>query len=176
MKSNFKQTAVRTLLASAFGLVCATFGVNGYAATTTGNLAVSASVAANCTISAGSVAFGAYDPIVANATSAKSATGAVTTTCTNGSAAYITLSQGLDPATGSTDAAPVRQMISGSNSLKYFLYSDTSSTVWGNTGSSGKGDTGTGTTSALTVYGSVPAAQNVPVGTYADTVVATVTF
>jgi spore coat protein U-like protein len=29
---------------------------------------------------------------------------------------------------------------------------------------------------ALTVYGKVPAAQNVPVASYGDTVVATVTF
>ena len=163
------------VLVSALGLFSA-FGATSHAATSTANLAVSATVAANCTISAGSVAFGAYDPIVANASAAKNASGSVTTTCTNGSAAYITLSQGLNPSSGSTDAAPVRQMVSGSNALKYYLYSDTSSTVWGNTGASGKGDTGSGTASALTVYGSIPAAQNVPTGTYADTVVATVTF
>ena len=171
LESSLKHVAFGSFLA-----VFAAFGANSHAATSTANLAVSATVAANCTISAGSVAFGAYDPIVANAAAAKTATGTVTTTCTNGSAAYITLSQGLHAAGGSTDAAPLRQMISGTNALKYFLYSDLSSAVWGNTGSSGKADTGTGVASALTVYGSIPAAQNVPAGTYADTVVATVTF
>ena len=116
MKSSLNNVALGSLLASACALFAA-FGVNASAATSTSNLAVTATVAANCTISAGSVAFGAYDPIVVNATNAKTATGTVTTTCTNGSAAYITLSQGLNPATGSTDAAPVRQMLSGSNAL-----------------------------------------------------------
>jgi spore coat protein U-like protein len=61
--------------------------------------------------------------------------------------------------------------------LSYSLFQDsTRATVWGNDAATGVGHTGTGASSALTVYGSVGSGQNVPAGTYADTVVATVTF
>ena len=46
-----------------------------YGATTTANVGVGASVAANCTIGTAPVAFGAYDPVVANAAVALTATG-----------------------------------------------------------------------------------------------------
>ena len=36
--------------------------------------------------------------------------------------------------------------------------------------------TGTGASQDLTVYGTLPGGQNVPVGSYSDTVVATITF
>jgi spore coat protein U-like protein len=149
-----------------------------HAGTQTANLAVNATVTANCTISTAAVAFGSYDPVVANATTALNGTGSVTVTCTSGDAANVTLGQGADAATGSTDAAPLRQMKdSGSDVLAYSLYSDGArSTVWGNTTATGVSDTGNGTAQTLTVYGSVAAGQNVPAGTYSDTVVATVTF
>ena len=51
------------------------------AATATGNLNVSASISALCTVGASTMAFGAYDPT--NATN-DDATGAVSVTCTNG--------------------------------------------------------------------------------------------
>ena len=48
--------------------------------------------------------------------------------------------------------------------------------VWGGTAASDVPHTGTGTETSLTVYGRIPAGQNVPAGSYSDTVVATVTF
>lgn len=148
------------------------------AGTATSNLSVTATVSANCTISTAPVAFGAYDPIVANATTALNGTGTVTVTCTTGSAATITLGQGTNPATGSTDAAPLRQMKdSATDVLAYSLFQDTGrTTVWGNTAGTGVAETGTGTVQNVTVYGAVPAGQNVPAASYSDTVVATVTF
>lgn len=149
-----------------------------HAGTATSNLSVTATVSANCTISTAPVAFGAYDPIVANATAALDGTGTVTVTCTTGSAATITLGQGTSPATGSTDAAPLRQMKdSGTDVLAYTLYQDSGrTTAWGNTAGTGVAETGTGTVQNVTVYGAVPAGQNVPAASYSDTVVATVTF
>ncbi len=148
------------------------------AGTATSNLSVTATVSANCTISTAPVAFGAYDPIVANATSPLNGTGTVTVTCTNGSAATITLGQGTNAASGSTDAAPLRQMKdSSTHVLAYSLYQDTGrTTVWGNTAGTGVAETGTGAVQNVTVYGAVPAGQNVPAASYSDTVVATVTF
>ncbi|MGH8549455.1 MAG: Csu type fimbrial protein [Methylococcales bacterium] len=146
-------------------------------ATATSNLSVTATVTANCTIATNTLAFGNYDPIVANAASALNGTGSVTITCTNGSSATITLDQGANPGGGSTNAIPLRRMTDGSNFLSYFLYQNSSrTTVWGNTAGTGVAATGTGTAAIHTVYGQVTAAQNLPAGNYSDTVVATVTF
>jgi spore coat protein U domain-containing protein, fimbrial subunit CupE1/2/3/6 len=148
------------------------------AGTATSSLAVNASVSANCTITTSAVAFGAYDPIVTNATTALDGTGTVSVTCTNGSAVAVTLDQGANAANGSTDTVPLRQMKdSTTDVLAYFLYSDAGhTTVWGNTAGTGENDTGNGVQQTLTVYGSVPAGQNVPAASYSDTVIATVTF
>jgi spore coat protein U-like protein len=175
MKSRFSQRRPNLVLVSAIALAAVSLGSHA-AGTATSDLGVSASIAANCTISTSPVAFGAYDPITANKTAALNGTGSVTTTCTSGSAVTVTLGQGVNPV-GDVDAAPVRQMASGANRLAYFLYSNTGrTTVWGNTAPTGMADTGTGATSTLTVYGAITANQNQPTGDYLDTVVATVTF
>jgi spore coat protein U-like protein len=149
-----------------------------HAGTATSSLSVTATVSANCTITTAPVAFGAYDPIVADATNPLDGTGTVTVTCTNGSDATITLDQGTNAAGGSTDVAPLRQMKdSGADVLAYTLYQDSGrTTVWGNTAGTGVPETGTGAAQDVTVYGSVAAGQNVPAASYSDTVVATVTF
>ncbi len=148
------------------------------AATATSNLSVTASVSANCTISTAPVAFGAYDPVSANASTALAGTGTVNVTCTNGASTTVTLGQGSNANTGSTDAAPARRLKDGgTNYLTYELYQDTGhTTVWGNTAGTGVANTGTGGQTSITVYGTVDAGQNVPAGNYSDTVVATVTF
>lgn len=145
------------------------------AGTATSSMAVSATVANNCTISNGGVAFGAYDPIVANATTDLAVTGTITTTCTNGASVTVGLDQGAHPGTSSTPAAPVRRMLAGTtNYLSYQLYSDSAhTTVWNATGPT---VTGTGAAVATTVYALATKGQNIPTGSYADTVVATVTF
>ena len=102
--------ALRLVLASALVAADGAFGVNSHAATNTGNLPVNAIVNASCTISTSPVAFGEYDPIVTNKSVALDGAGTVTTTCTLGSAATITLGQGANAAAGSSDAIPVRQI------------------------------------------------------------------
>ncbi|MGR9085689.1 MAG: Csu type fimbrial protein [Gammaproteobacteria bacterium] len=171
------QSNVRNFLAAWLAVAVAVSGAGVRATTTTSNLNVSASVTANCTISTTPLAFGEYDPIVANRSVPLNGEGAVTTICTKGSAPVVTLGQGANPAAGSSDATPLRQMASGDSRLPYFLYQEAGRTlVWGNTPATGKGDTGTGLASTLTVYGQIPANQFKPAGSYADTVVATVTF
>jgi len=92
------------------------------------------------------------------------------------------LNQGANPDSGSTEAAPLRQLADGANKLAYNLYTDTEGNiVWGNTtGTLGTGVpiAGTGQEVSTPVYGKIQGNQsgNVPVGTYQDTVVATVTF
>ena len=148
-----------------------------FAGTATSNMSVTATVTANCTISAGSLAFGTYDPVVANASTALNGSATLTVTCTNGAAATLTLGQGSNANTGSTDTAPLRRMKTGTNFLSYSLYQDSGrSTTWGNTSATGVSYTGTGSVGSVTVFAAVAAAQNVPAGSYADTVVATITF
>ena len=142
------------------------------------NLSVSATVSANCTISTSALAFGSYDPVSANASAALDGTGGVTVTCTNGAAATITLGQGTNATIGSNDAAPLRRLKdSGTNYISYSLYQDSGrSAVWGNTAGTGVSHTGSGAATAISVYGRISAGQNLPAGSYSDTVVATVTF
>lgn len=176
MNTNFdfkKNTYVRAIAVS---LLLGSFGTSGFAGTATSNMAVTATITANCTIVAGpTLAFGAYDPIVTNAATNLDGTATLSTTCTTGSTPTITLDQGLNPAVGSTATVPLRQMASGANRLAYFLYSDAArTTVWSNTGVATP--TATGTAQTNTVYGRVTSGQNKPVGSYADTVTVTVTF
>jgi len=148
------------------------------AATATANLTVSATISNTCTITTAAVAFGAYDPIVANATSPLNGTGQITTTCTAGASPVITLGQGSNAGGGSTNPAPVRRMANGTNYMAYALYQDSGrSTVWGNTPATAPAAVaGTGLAQNTTVYGQVAAGQDLPAATYTDTVVATVTF
>ena len=148
------------------------------AGTATGNMAVSMNVSANCTISAGDLTFASYDPVTANHTSPLNGSAVLTLNCTNGAVTKVTLGQGANANAGSTEATPLRRSISGANFLSYWLFSDTGrTTAWGNTVATGASYTGTGASdSSVIVYGQVAAGQNVPGGTYQDTVVATVTF
>ncbi|GGX19794.1 hypothetical protein GCM10007242_28390 [Pigmentiphaga litoralis] len=172
MKANFRIAAIKLALSSVFLLGAPLTAVNAYAADATSSMAVGATVANTCAISTAPIAFGAYDAV----TKAEiNTTGSVTVTCTLGAATVVKLNQGLNPTGPSTDAVPVRQMISGANLLPYSLSTEaTMATVWENL--TGVAHTGTGTATILTVYGRIAADQNVPAGTYADTVVATVTF
>jgi spore coat protein U-like protein len=149
------------------------------AGTATANLGVSATITNNCTISTAALAFGAYEPL--SGAAAVNGTGTVTVACTSGlTGAVVTLGQGLHAAGGSTDAVPLRQMQNGGTAkLTYKLYSDSGrTTVWGNTAATGlAASTGTGTNQNLTVYGTIDSGQNtLQAGSYADTVVATITF
>lgn len=134
----------------------------------TTSLPISASIAARCTVSAATVAFGIYDP-----TANSDQNGSITIQCTKGSAATISLNEGAAPA-GRQMAGP------GTDILTYELYSDAAGgTVWGS-GSGGSTVAYNAANSApttVTVFGRIPAGQNnAGVGAYADTVTVTVTF
>jgi spore coat protein U-like protein len=170
-KMSARMLTVAGATALALGVVSGTQA----ASPQTANLSVSATVSANCTISTTAVAFGQYDAIVTHASTPLDVSGKVSVTCTSGAPATITLGQGPDPTPGSTDAVPVRRMKAGSNYLSYQLYSEgTHTTVWNN--DTGVANVGTGANQDLDVFGRVAAGQNVPTGSYTDTVVATITF
>jgi spore coat protein U-like protein len=138
------------------------------------SLTVTASVTKNCTISTSPVNFGAYDPVAAHAAAPLDGTGTVIVTCTKGAPAKVGLGIGSN-AQGTT-----RRMSGGTAAfLLYELYRDPSrTTIWGDTL-----DTALDVPAApdrnprtFTVYGRVAQAQDASVGSYTDTVVATVNF
>jgi spore coat protein U-like protein len=144
------------------------------AASATANLSVTATVGANCTISTTAVAFPAYDPIVANASVNDDGTGSVIITCTKGTAATIGLGLGAN-ASGSQ----MRMKDATTDYLNYALYQDSGrATVWGNSGAGLLSPVAAPDKNprTFTVYGRIPSAQDVPAGSYTDTVVATVNF
>jgi spore coat protein U-like protein len=168
--------------------VCVAMGISltpalpVYAGSATANLAISATVASNCTISTLPVAFGVYDPIVANAAAALNGNGSITIACTKGSIPVLTLDLGAN-ASGS-----VRRMANGvTERLPYELYQPPTNvagaacgaltTVWGT--AAGSLTTVAAPSKAARTYnvcGSIPGGADVAVGAYTDTVVATVTF
>jgi spore coat protein U-like protein len=133
-------------------------------------LQVSVSVPPACTVGAGTLAFGAYDPIVANAITPLDAQGTFQIACTRNTSWSVALGQ------GNFAAGAVRRMASGAQRLAYELYRDAGRTaVWSAAGTVN----GTAPSSApitLTVYGRIPAGQPVTQGNYADTVQSTVNF
>ena len=158
-------------------------GETAWAGTGTSTLTARARVNSNCTIAAQAVRFGSYDPIGSNRSAALNATGSITVTCTRGISPTI----GLGP--GSNAAGDTRRMSSGADFLVYELYKPPGNApgvpctfpgaaVWRNAGADVLLTTTTTDKNPRTynVCGSVPAGQNPAVGTYADTVVATVIF
>ncbi len=147
------------------------------AGSATSNLSVSATVINNCTISTGAMAFGNYDPVSVNASTGLSGTGTVTVACTKG--ATVTIGLGL----GANASGSQRRLTDGSNFLDYDVYKEVGhSNVWGTSGSATVNPYG-GSNNApnknavnTTAYGLVTANQDVPAGSYTDTVVATVNF
>src|SRR5258708_39806074 len=111
--------------AVAAGMLANTVGL--IAASSSASLGVTASVANNCTISTLPLAFGSYDPVVANASTALDGTGTVTIACTKGATTTIGLGLGSN-ASGST-----RRRTDGPGTyLTYAGRQDRShSTVWG---------------------------------------------
>jgi spore coat protein U-like protein len=142
--------------------------------------------AATCAVVATPHAFGTYSSPGGAQTDSGST---LTVTCTpdkillSCSTSYsIALSAGTSASYGP------RQLASGAARLNYNLYTSAArSTVWGDGSGGSNTVSGTINTSLLgllclagsnnhTVYGRIPAAQNVSSGIYADTITVTVTF
>jgi spore coat protein U domain-containing protein, fimbrial subunit CupE1/2/3/6 len=140
----------------------------------TASMTVSATVAKNCTITTTPVNFGAYDPVAANATTPLNGTGTLTVACTKGTVAKVGLNAGAN-----AQGALRRMSQSATAYLNYEIYSDAAHTIiWGNTASDGV-DIPAAPSKVprnFTAYGQVASAQDATVGSYTDTVVATVNF
>ncbi len=142
------------------------------AATASANVAVSASVAANCQVVAGTLSFGAYDPLVTNDTADLDATGTFDVRCTKG----VTANVGLD--NGANFSGTRRMRIGATaNYLNYSLYSNAGrTTVWDNSSNRVSYVSTSKAATTLTIYGRVPGAQDAAVGSFVDTVAAVAEF
>jgi len=154
------------------------FPAAALAGSATGSLTVNASVAQNCLINSPTLAFGSYDPIVTNLSTALTGSATATFTCTEGATAvYVTANAG---ANGTHAVGTTRAMAGGGSYLSYELYTDAGyTTVWNTTNSGGHTFAPTfasSQTANATIYGSIPAGQNIPVASYTDSVTMTVNF
>ena len=140
--------------------------------TATGNLDVRARVSAVCTITTTAVDFAAYDPTAATA---DTATGGINVTCTRGANGMtIDLSVGANAANA---VGTTRAMSNGASEyLSYDLFSDSNHSALWTTGVSIPASTNSAVAQAIPVYGRMPALQDAAVGTYGDTVLATLNY
>lgn len=130
-----------------------------------------------CAVSASGMSFGNYDPISG---AHADTTGTVRVACTLTVA--LTGSYTVSLSAGNSGSYSARHLRNGSNTLSYNLFTTSArSIVWGD---------GTGGSSSvtqnflallfventLTIYGRIPGGQNVPAGTYNDTITVTVTY
>lgn len=141
-------------------------------ATTSTTFNVTATVIDVCAVSAANLSFGTYSPIGG---SALDGTSTITVTCTLSTPYNVRLNQG---ANGSSVTARKMLRASGTELMNYALYRDSSRTQnWGQTDTTDTLDsTGTGLAQAHTVYGRIPAAENMPAGSYSDIVTVTVDY
>lgn len=147
------------------------------AASKSQNMAVQAQVNANCNFtSANAMNFPSYDPAGANATVPLSSTVVVDVRCTKGATVQIGIDTGAHPAAvvGSTRAMQSPTL----NNLGYDFYRDAAyTTLWTNSAPGWYSFTSLSSApTPVTVYGKVPENQDVPAGTYTDTVVVTVNY
>jgi spore coat protein U-like protein len=133
------------------------------------NVAVTANVASNCVMTAGSVAFGAYDPLVTHASTNLDQDGSVSVACVKGTSANVGLSNGAN-------YSGTRRMSSGTDFLGYELYTTGGRTTVWNTSNRVNYVAASKASTALTIYGRVPSNQDVSAGSYTDTVVAQAEF
>lgn len=132
-----------------------------------------ASAQASCTISVTSVNFGTYNVF---ATTDTTSTGSVTYNC-NQMANNISVALSR----GSSSTFTPRTLRNGTEILQYNLYRNAGYTqIWGDgTGGTSpytRNNPPNGTDVTITIYGQIPAGQDVRVGTYSDTVSATINF
>jgi spore coat protein U-like protein len=176
-----KRTVLFTIITLAtLVLTTSAFAASPVSTANTNN--ITASVAGNCTVSAFSITFGAYDPLVTNAsTPLDNVTNKVNVFCTKGTAVTsVSLSAGADFGLGPIGAG-MRSMKStvGANYLSFEIYNDSlGGTVWNttNTVSGTSTSKGSAINGGFTLYGRVPAGQDVAVASYQETIDATVNF
>jgi spore coat protein U-like protein len=135
---------------------------------------------AECVVLASPVSFGVYSPFDA---APVTGSGSVSVQCSLAGLLSIDVQYTIQLSPGSNGGYADRRLVNGTRVLSYNLYTNGARTsVWGN-GSAGTSTVTDGyllglltTTRGYPVYGLIPAGQNVPAGTYNDTIVVTIDY
>lgn len=156
------------LLAGSLTLV---LDVDAFAASASGNLAVSAIVTAQCVVQSAALPFGTYNA------AAVQQNAQIGVTCSNGTSYTVS----LDAGTGSGASTTTRKLVAADGSgttLNYGLYQDASRTkTWGNAnGTDTLTGVGNGTAQSIPVYGQIPGGQTAGAGSYSDVVAITLSY
>ena len=144
------------------------------AATATGVMTVTATVASTCIVGTSTLAFGSTTS-AAILTGNIDAVGSVTINCTNGSVYSIA----LDPGAGASATIASRKLTSGTNLLNYTVYTEAARTIlWGDGTASSTmvGGTGNGQVQTVSAYGRIFSGQNAPAASYTDTIAVSVSY
>ena len=141
-----------------------------------------AATTVNCTASAGGIAFGIYNPLSALA---DASTGTLKVTCNGSGTGSANVTVNVSLSTGLSGSYATRKMFSGANALNYNIYWSTAynQIIGDGSGGSFAGSAGPfvvpagGSNFATgTLYGLIPASQDVAPGAYSDVIVVTVTY
>jgi spore coat protein U-like protein len=134
----------------------------------------SSASAAQCTITTTPVNFGSYNVF---ATAPLDSTGRITLNCNGGAKnVWVGITSGGAPSVGT------RRMVKGGEQFLYNLYRDAARTALWSDGTGGGGsvhiepDPPNHKDMPITVFGRIPASQDVSAGTYADTVTVIVNY
>jgi spore coat protein U-like protein len=139
-------------------------------------------VVVNCTVSSGGIAFGIYNPLSG---AGLTSTGSLLINCSGSGTGSTSVTVGVSLSTGLSGTYATRKMLSGLNALNYNIFWETThQNIMGDgTGGSHSGSGGPITVFAGgsvqftgTMYGLIPALQDVAPGSYADVIVVTVTY
>jgi len=144
------------------------------AATATGIMSVTATVASTCIVGTSTLAFGSTSSTAILADNID-AVGAVSVNCTNGSVYTVALGIGI----GAGATFPIRNMTSGEDVLNYTVYTEAAHTnLWGDgtSGSQTVEGTGTGLVQSISAYGRIFSGQNAPAASYTDTISVSVSY
>jgi spore coat protein U-like protein len=141
----------------------------------------SAAVLFGCTVSAGGINFGTYNPLNG---AGDAATGAWSVTCTATGSGSAAVAGTLSLSTGSSGRYTPRTLRSGANILNYNIYLTPSYAQILGDGSAGtyapsdSGNVVAGQVYLVTgsMYGYIPALQDVAPGAYSDSIVITVSY
>lgn len=135
--------------------------------------------AANCTISAVPIAFGAYNPVTK---AAVNTTATITTTCT---ALVVAGSYSISISSGQSGTPTTRYLLSNTNRLNYQVYIDSARTRIAGDGVAGTATVDGNITPLVglltasrtdTLYATIPAGQSAVPGIYTDTLVLQITY
>ncbi len=148
------------------------WAANAFALTNvTATFQVTANLGGVCTLTTNTLAFGTYTP----SASALAGSTTIIPTCTNSTPWTLSFNNGST--TGGTISQ--RLLANGAATLNYNLYTSAADTTILGDGTSGSNTitgTGTGAAQSITIYGLIPAGQFVTVGSYSDTITATISY